>query len=245
MKILEYYPEVLKKNLSKVVPGAASQYAYLASYLIEKGTLNCVLLHHGKDDEIKLVNSFLDEWKRLGGGNVSQFDLMDSTETAQLKILLNGPQAPVVIFPCSDGGRIRKFVSEYKVFNLTIYGNEIWLPLSENSIDAPTNFKVFGLSTEYIDMTKRSVLEWVEKYRITYKSEPDEFAFMGYDVSIFYLCGLAQFGKEFWNHLNNIEAPLIAHVFDFVSTGVESGFENRHTEIMSLSGDGELKIVNQ
>lgn len=236
---------LLKKNLSKVVPGAASQYAYLASYLIEKESSNCVLLHHGKDDEIKLVNSFMDEWRRLGGGNVSQFNLLDSTETAQLKILLDKSQAPTVIFPSSDEGRIRKFISEYKRFNLTVYGNEIWLPLSENSVEAPASFKVFGLSTEYIDMTKRSVMEWIEKYRVTYISEPDEFAFLGYDVSIFYLCGLAQFGKEFWNHLNNIEAPMITHVFDFVSTGVESGFENRHTEIIGLSDDGELKIVNQ
>jgi hypothetical protein len=38
---------------------------------------------------------------------------------------------------------------------------------------------------------------------------------------------------------------MISHVFDFVSTGVESGFENRYTEIIGLTDDGLLKILNE
>jgi len=236
---------LLKKNLSKVVPGASTQWAYLASHLLTNETEGCAMLHYGKDDEVKLLNSFHDEWKRLGGGDIHKFNISDTVEIAQWRNFLTGNSSPVIIMPCADVGRVRKFIGDYRAYNLTIYGNEIWLPISDNNIEPPSNFRVYGLSPEYIDMRDRKITDWIENYRITYKSEPDEFAFLGYDVSIFYLSGLKQFGREFRNQLNSIKAPMISHVFDFVSTGVESGFENRHTEIIGLTDDGLLKILNE
>lgn len=237
---------LLKKNLSKVVPGASSQWSYLASHLLKaKNTGSVAMLHYGKDDELKLINSFHDEWTRLGGGDISEFNLSDTIEIAQWKSFINRNSNPVIIMPCADVGRVRKFIGDHRTYNLTIYGNEIWLPITDNNIEPPSNFRVYGLSPEYIDMNDRTVTDWIENYRVTYKSEPDEFAFLGYDVSIFYLSGLMQFGREFRDHLNSIKAPMISHVFDFVSTGVESGFENRHTEIIGLTHDGVLKILNE
>ena len=61
----------------------------------------------------------------------------------------------------------------------------------------------------------------------------------------FYLCGLLQYGDAISSNINGIVAPMISHVFDFVSTGAESGFENRHTDIIGIDETGELKIENR
>jgi LysM repeat protein len=237
---------LMSKNISKVVPGATTEWAYLASYLaLEKKLPECILVKSGKEEESKLVNSFRDEWKRNKSGIITELNMNDSADVIKLRKLLVEKALPVVVFPCSDDVLIRKFLNEYKRYNLRLYGHEKWLPTSDVTIEIPPNFMVSALKSNFIDMSSHDVKEWIENFRITYKSEPDEFAFLGYDVSLYYLSGLNKFGLEFGSHLNEIEAPMITHVFDFMPTGAGTGFENRHTEIIHIASGGELIIENQ
>lgn len=237
---------LLDKDISKVVPGAATEWGYLASYLIHQEKLTeCILLQSGNQEEIKLLNAFKDEWRRNNGGMLTELNSKDAADTERLKVLLAEEKNPVVIYPCSDEVGIRKMISEFGHCNLRLYGHEKWLPISDIILEIPLGFKVSALKSNYLDTDDPDVIRWIEKYRITYKSEPDEFAFLGYDVSMFYLCGLLQYGDAISSNINGIVAPMISHVFDFVSTGAESGFENRHTDIIGIDETGELKIENR
>ena len=237
---------LLDKDISKVVPGAATEWGYLASYLLQQEKVSeCVLIHSGNQEETKLLNAFKDEWKRLKGGLLTELNLKEIADLERLKIMLADRSNHVVIFPSSDESAIRKMITEFGSYSLRLFGHEKWLPISDIILEIPSGFNVSALKSNYLDVTDLDVINWIENYRITYKSEPDEFAFLGYDVTMYYLCGLLQFGEDITSHLNSINAPMISHVFDFVSTGAESGFENRHTHIIQIGVEGELKIANE
>lgn len=237
---------LLDRDISKVVPGAATEWGYLASYLLQREKLSeCILLQSGNQEELKLLNAFKDEWKRNKGGLLTELNLKEATDVERLKVMLADLKNPHVVFPCSEEAGLRKLISEFGSFNMRLYGHEKWLPISDIILDIPTGFIVSAVKSNYLDITDPEVIRWIESYRITYKSEPDEFAFLGYDVSMYYLSGLAQFGASISANINAIQAPMISHVFDFVSTGAESGFENRYTHIIGIGQDGELKIENR
>ena len=237
---------LLDKDISKVIPGAASEWGYLASYLIHEEKLSeCFLIQSGNQEDTKLLNAFKDEWRRNKGGMLTELNLREIADVERLKVMLPNLKNPVIIFPCSDESGIRKIITELGNYNMRLFGHEKWLPISEIILDIPLGFRVSALKSNYLDTTDPDVINWIENYRITYRSEPDEFAFLGYDVVMYYLCGLQQFGGAITENLNSIHAPLISHVFDFSPTGAESGFENRHTHIIAIGENGELNIVNE
>lgn len=237
---------LLDRDISKVVPGAATEWGYLATYLVQQEKLTeCILLQSGNQEEIKWINAFKDEWKRTKGGVITDLSLKEIADVERLKLMLLELKDPVVVFPCSDEIGIRKMIAELGSYNLRLFGNEKWLPISDLVLDIPLGFRISALKSNYLDITNPDVINWIENYRMTYKSEPDEFAFLGYDVCLYYLCGLMQYGEAIAANLNAIKAPMISHVFDFASTGAESGFENRYTHIISVDDNGELKISNK
>ncbi len=96
----------------------------------------------------------------------------------------------------------------------------------------------------YIDLNDKRSFDLYDVFRRKYKSEPSEYAFLGYNMMLYYCKGLQDFGREFPNHFHEMsQMGLCSWGFSFLKTGQESGYENKHVFIVQ-SGESGYELVN-
>jgi hypothetical protein len=94
-----------------------------------------------------------------------------------------------------------------------------------------------------LDYYNMDHLKWIAQYRKNFKAEPDEYSAIMHDVILFYGTGLAMFGTDLNNHLNDVECRgLIFMGFDFFKTGSKTGYENAYVNVVQkMNGRWGLK----
>ncbi len=100
-------------------------------------------------------------------------------------------------------------------------------------------------SPYWIDYTKSDVMHFNKEFRHKFLTEPVEksFAWQGYDITYYFLSGLAMFGKEFLQHPEIHFPDLLQTEYDFVRKGAGDGFENQTLFLIRYTKDYEVKLV--
>jgi hypothetical protein len=83
-------------------------------------------------------------------------------------------------------------------------------------------------------------LDFLDNYREAFRGEASQFAFHGYDVGMFFLSALGNYGKQFTRCLNDHNPALLQGTFSFVKWLPNSGLEN--TEVFWLDYVDGYKI---
>ncbi len=117
-------------------------------------------------------------------------------------------------------------------FNLTLIGLPHWDQLSGLETDHLLNLNVHILSNDHIDYEDENVKEFVRKFRSMYYTEPDRFAFDGFDVAYYFLTALHRYGRDFESCLPYYDGDLIQTRLDF-HFNPGKGFENTFWNIVN------------
>jgi len=102
-------------------------------------------------------------------------------------------------------------------------------------------------SPYWIDYTRKDVMHFNSSFRKKFLTEPIErsYAWMGYDISYYFLSGLAMNGKNFVAHPEMHNPDLLHTEFDFVRKEPAAGFENQSLFLIRYTKDYEIKLVEQ
>jgi hypothetical protein len=73
---------------------------------------------------------------------------------------------------------------------------------------------------------------WKEGYRRKYKTEPIDFSYTGYDVTLYFGSALMTYGSNFPSRFSEVKANTIGSEFRFFRTSAGSGFENASINIV-------------
>lgn len=223
-------------NMSKTVPGAATQWVSIARHLYQKYPGENIIVIDSKNiDDRRSVDAFREEWQLLSGDSLKKIVVVADAGNFQVKDKYVTGKKNIVIAPTADKKLLGTLFRVLGDGDIEVWGSETWDDLEAISVSNRNKYKVHYPQTVFVDYENPAVQKWIEAYRKRYNHEPGKYSFVGYDVMMQYGNGLLQFGKAFPNHLNEIECRTYATGYDFFKTSNESGFENQYVIIVGTN----------
>jgi LysM repeat protein len=100
-------------------------------------------------------------------------------------------------------------------------------------------------SPYWIDYSKRDVRQFITDYRQKFLTEPAEisYAWLGYDITYYFLSGLAIHGADFISHPEIHNPDLLQTQFDFQRKSMTDGFENQKLYQVEFTKDYNVILV--
>jgi len=230
-------------NMSKAIPGSATQWLTLIKYIYKKHKNDNIILINSKNiDDLKQVAVIKEEWKKNAGDTIKHEIIVADASSFSVKEQYVIGKKNIVLVPTNDKKVIATLFRVLGEGDIVVYGTEYWDDLETINVSNRNKYNVHFPQTTFIDYDNVRTQRWIEAYRKKYKSEPGKFAFAGYDMTLFYGMGLKQFGRAFPNHLNEIKCSTYSMNFDFFRTGNEAGFENQY---ISIIGTDNYELIRE
>jgi LysM repeat protein len=232
-KILLGNPWVIKTEASYYTQSEQLGYHVGQKY---KGE-NILLVNPANPKEATFVSAF-----RKKANEVLLAAGADSVKTVQglggaMSGMVKGKRN-VVVFPSNSQSAVTDFIGKLYKYNLDrkdsiiLVGLNSWAGfdnidpeyLSQLNVIWPSNYFV-----NYSDSLNRRI---ISAYREKYNTEPSEFFYKGFDLSLFFISGLHARGNHFLQGLPENHGSGIGNRFKFESTGPDSGLENTGVHIL-------------
>jgi len=217
---------------------------YFVNYLNKNSSVGNIVVLVGKDVSDKLLANYLkqivkpefplkvkqidiakvtDIYKNLSKEN-DNFIFIASNDENQINAALK------MIADTSNAFKMNTFGLR-KILDFNIINTEYWLK---------SNLHI--ISPFYIDYSNLLTKKFIETYRIYYETEPNEFAFVGYDQFIMTLSTFVQTNGSF-KDLNKI-APhsLLANRYLLKEKNNASGLQNSYLHILKYSDEGLVEV---
>ena len=119
--------------------------------------------------------------------------------------------------------KLTGLVPKYKI---TVYGMDTWTEMSTLDVAALVKLGVRVPANDFIDHSSPAVNAFVAAYRARYHNEPGEYAFLGYDVTLYFLGAHMQFGSAFPQHYSEVRSKPLHMDFRMYQLGPENGWSN-------------------
>ncbi len=119
-------------------------------------------------------------------------------------------------------------------YDITVIGLPDWLEMEGLDFNHLGNLNTHFPAAEFADYHSEEVKKFVRRFREYYFTDPDAYAFKGFDTGIFFLSALMNFGSNFMTCLPYHDIPLLYSNYKFI-TDNENGFENQSWKILRLS----------
>lgn len=221
-------------NMSKSVASSPTQWIAIAKHIHLKNPKDNIIIIDSKNiDDRRSVDAFREEWKRLSGDSLKNVVVITDASSFNVQEKYAVGKKNIIIAPTNDKKVIGTLFRALGEGDITVYGNESWDNLEVINVSNRNKYEVHFPQTSFVDYNNINVQKWIEVYRKKFKSEPNQYAFLGFDLMMYYGMGLKQFGREFPNNLDHIKVKnLYAHGFDYIKTSNESGFENQYVMII-------------
>jgi hypothetical protein len=99
----------------------------------------------------------------------------------------------------------------------------------------------------WIDYKENDIMAFNRSYRKKFLTEPAEesFAWEGYDITYYFISGLALHGKRFLKRPEIHNPDLLETEFEFVRLGKDNGFENHKLYHIRYTPDMEIKVIDE
>ncbi|MCX6232537.1 MAG: LysM peptidoglycan-binding domain-containing protein [Bacteroidetes bacterium] len=227
----------------KLTPAYDNQVDNIVKYLADSfPTANILLIHNAKELEKKHAECFKTAINTI----------------FKEKSVKENPAKEIIYSQAGFAGLQAKLSAEKENMIITLIESELFVTgyISKlNSIKdrkitliAPIQWKNFDkIETEYfiklnthfyepnfVDYNEVDTKAFIKRFREKYLTEPNEMAFAGYDVALFFLSALSNFGTDFQQYLPNIKAHTLQTNFVFKRAGENNGFENTFVNIYKM-----------
>ncbi|MDR2383998.1 MAG: LysM peptidoglycan-binding domain-containing protein [Prevotellaceae bacterium] len=125
---------------------------------------------------------------------------------------------------------------------LSVYGNDRWQDFRIIDKGLYFNTNVHLIQPVFVDYSDEATKLFVQLYRKAYNNEPGKYAFLGYDVTYYFLAVLRKYGAEFQNCISEFDSILLQSRFKLVQNNINDGFVNEGCFLLEYAGDSiEIK----
>jgi LysM repeat protein len=136
-----------------------------------------------------------------------------------------------------------------KKYNIKVLGYPSMRILGNENFDPRVMFdlQLQVFSPYWIDYSERDVKKFNADFYKKFYSQPSEmsYAWQGYDITYYFLSGLALHGNKFIQNPGMHNPDLLHTVFDFRRRTADDGFENNYLFLIRYSGDYEVRLVER
>lgn len=130
--------------------------------------------------------------------------------------------------------------------DIVVYGMPTWLDGDIMRLDYINDYRTRISGAFYADTAKGKGLDFIDAYKHHYAMEPNEKAYLGYDVMGFTSRCLGTYGKDFPLQITTQRYTGLAYIFDVMreenADGSVNYYENRHVNVFMVDDYGLKKI---
>ncbi len=167
----------------------------------------------------------------------------------RLSKALSAEMGNIVIIASESAPVISESVMEVRnlsrKFDIKVFGYPEMRELSNIDPKFLFDLGVMVYSPYWIDYSGEDVKRFISHFRKKFYMEPSQesYAWQGYDITYYFLSGIALYGKNFIMH-PQIHNPDLLHTdFDFRRKGISDGFENHKLFLIRYNNDYNLVLV--
>jgi hypothetical protein len=142
-------------------------------------------------------------------------------------------------------------------YNVNLYGLASWTKIAGLDLEYLHTLEFRYAAAHYIDYDSQPVQHFLQRYRKNYFTEPTmntgygtvspnpyHFAFLGYDITCYFVSALKKYGKDFGRCIPDFRLPTLQSDFLFNRIDGGGGFMNTHFEIYKYGKDYSIVKEN-
>lgn len=119
-------------------------------------------------------------------------------------------------------------------FNITVIGMPEWKEVEGLVAEHLNNLNTHIFARDFANYRDPSVRRFVMEFRESYATEPNSFAFTGYNIGVYFLGALMKYGPSFHDCIRYFDMELLNIGFDFESPDPRNGFRNKNWKILKM-----------
>lgn len=231
-------------NVSKVVPDVLSQNEFIGSYLSQQTTnQKLILVHNGLEEELQWMSAF--KTKYSIENNPVEINLKVDGTGAVISQLKAGKMNTVVVFSNNKvavSSLLPKLENKAKDVDLQVFGQSLWKNFDNIEAQTFSSVHLHLPSNYFVDYSNQDVKRFISLYREKNLTEPGQMAFLGYDITLYYLNLLNNRGMNFYTTLWQAKSEGLATKFDFFRESANNGFENKGSFLIKYEDNRLIKV---
>ncbi|MEO8068530.1 MAG: LysM peptidoglycan-binding domain-containing protein [Flavobacteriales bacterium] len=229
-----------RPQVSKVVSGRTEHVQHIARYVARyHGNDNIILLRASITGEKELQDQ-MERMLREALAAAGSSCIIDSTtiayagkrDAAAIEARLLPGKLNVIVAPTEDVELVTTLVNKLAIAadksKIIVFGLEQWQnmeSLDEAKLDA------IGLhlpASTWIDRNDPRVVAFERSFRERFRTDAGEYAFLGFDVTFFYLSALMEEGRTFADRYGTVLTRPLHMEFRMQKAGAENGYRNEN-----------------
>ncbi|MFI5205170.1 MAG: ABC transporter substrate-binding protein, partial [Flavobacteriales bacterium] len=238
--------------------GSASVMADKASQFIVNNykDQNIIIIDgKGKSDIgiVKAYKKYLNRYlmKETGTKDSVKVLAMDYFTMKTLEGHINPLKKNVIVIPTNDFAyvsvamsNLNKYLARYnhKTIEVIVFGTEDWLKMEEIDVTYKLRAQVHIPSPSLVDYDTLQTQQLIRSYRNDYKTDPDKYALMGFDISYFWLAGYLKYGIDFNAMVTQYDLDLVQTGMRFMRLNETSGYLNSNVYMLKYEN---YKLIPQ
>ncbi len=238
-----------KPNVILANPAVNTMSYEIARYLSLKfEDENLLLIIPEKENEKKSMNKLKENLGKIYAlGKTKEHKIKEissaSIDNSTLSSNFVTERKNVVVMLSNDELLVANLFREVKsidpAYQIVFFGMPGWSDYKSIEPHDLVTFNFHSFANSFIDYQEAGVKTFLEKFRNTYYTEPDENAFKGYDIGFYFNKALFQFGLNFESCLPDFNQRTLGTQFKF-KHDVNNGYENSYLNIIKFE-DYSLK----
>jgi LysM repeat protein len=158
---------------------------------------------------------------------------------------LDANRANILVVPSEDVEFVTTVLNKLSglvpKYSITVYGLNAWMDMATLDISALVKLNVHVPANDYINRNAPAVIDFIARYRARYHNEPGEYAFLGYDVALYFISAEMQYGGNFPQQYAQVQASPVHMDFRMQKLGPENGWNNSSAVMLEYQQDGIRK----
>jgi len=206
--------------------------------------------NYNETPEGRLVELFREKFVNSGvmsndyGVNFTIYDF-EHEGAFGLRRIMSKTKENVVYIPSSNEGELSVAISNVNNladdFSITLIGSNRFPNYSSIQVEHYHNLKLKYIAPYWIDYTNPSTIQFVEKFKTNFGTEPSNFGAQGYDVTMYFMTALTAFGNDFTDCLPYLHLYQVQGNYHFVKIAQFGGYMNHGVSVISYTQD--YKVV--
>lgn len=119
-------------------------------------------------------------------------------------------------------------------FNITVMGMPDWKEIEGLEAEHLNNLNTHIFARDFANYKNPPVRRFVMNFREKFATEPNNFAFSGYNIGVYFLAALMKYGPSFEDCIRYFDMELLNMGFNFESLNPQNGYRNKTWKILKM-----------
>jgi len=209
---------------------------------------NIILVHNNTSQEKNIIGIFKNHWNNLNHlDSTLKYNEVIYTQSALTGIMNNVKKNKNNLILCfsTNEAFVSNFIRKLSEIqneqnNLILFGLPSWQRFSNLELAYLEKLKHHYFSTNYINYNDSLVKNFIGDFRENYAIEPNEQALLAYDLGLYFVYALHNYGDNFFDCINKI--PIKPHTgLNFNFNSKTTTFDNEYLHFLRYEGFSVIK----